>query len=133
MGPNEARLTSPTLHAESFGPFKQRVRFAQSISADVMRAALSRLVLAQANVRVSRKMAAKLPSAAQVQKSAIVIDTHADTPQRLVDEGFDLADPLNGGNLNLVSVRKGGLSAEFFSIWVEPAIYQGQYAGARLS
>ncbi|MGA7923558.1 MAG: membrane dipeptidase, partial [Thermoplasmata archaeon] len=73
-------------------------------------------------------MAAKLPSAAQVQKSAIVIDTHADTPQRLVDEGFDLADPLNGGNLNLVSVRKGGLSAEFFSIWVEPAIYQGQYA-----
>jgi membrane dipeptidase len=66
--------------------------------------------------------------AAQVQKSAIVVDTHADTPQRFVDEQFDLADPLNGGNLNLESVHKGHLSAEFFSIWVEPKRYKGQYA-----
>ena len=66
--------------------------------------------------------------AARLQKSAIVIDTHADTPQRFVDEQFDLADPLNGGNLNLESVHAGHLSAEFFSIWVEPKRFQGQYA-----
>ena len=63
-----------------------------------------------------------------VQKSAIVIDTHADTPQRFLDEHFDLSDPLNGGNLNLDSARKGNLGAEFFSIWVEPTLYKGHYA-----
>lgn len=64
----------------------------------------------------------------EVQKSAIVIDTHADTPQRFLDEHFDLGDPLNGGNWNLESARKGNLGAEFFSIWVEPKLYQGHYA-----
>ena len=63
-----------------------------------------------------------------VHQSAIVIDTHADTPQRLLDEHFDLGDPLNGGNFNLESARKGNLAAEFFSIWVEPDRYKGQYA-----
>ena len=67
-------------------------------------------------------------TAAQVQKSAIIIDTHADTPQRFVDEHFDLGDPLNGGNLNLDSIHQGNLGAEFFSIWVEPTLYKGQYA-----
>jgi len=63
-----------------------------------------------------------------VHSNAIVIDTHADTTQRLVDKNYDLADPLNGGNLNLESVKKGNLGAEFFSIWVEPDLYKGQYA-----
>jgi membrane dipeptidase len=63
-----------------------------------------------------------------VHSNAIVIDTHADTTQRLVDENYDLADALNGGNLNLESAKKGNLGAEFFSIWVEPDLYKGQYA-----
>jgi membrane dipeptidase len=63
-----------------------------------------------------------------VHRSAIVIDTHADTPQRFVDEHFDLSDPLGAGNLNLDSIHKGNLGAEFFSIWVEPTLYKGQYA-----
>src|SRR5580698_1962687 len=62
-------------------------------------------------------------TAEAVHNSAIVIDTHADTTQRLVDENYDLADPLNGGNLNLDSAKKGNLGAEFFSIWVEPELY----------
>src|SRR5579859_7583920 len=73
------------------------------------------------------KMTQKLSPEA-VHKSAIVIDTHADTPQRFVDENFDMADPLKGGNLNLESAKKGNLGAEFFSIWVEPSLYKGQYA-----
>lgn len=63
-----------------------------------------------------------------VHRSAIVIDTHADTPQRFVDENYDMADPLNGGDFNLDSAKKGNLGAEFMSIWVEPTIYKGQYA-----
>ncbi len=64
----------------------------------------------------------------QVHRSAIVIDTHADTPQRFVDENFDLGDPLKGGNFNLETARKGNLGAEFFSIWVEPETNKGHFA-----
>jgi membrane dipeptidase len=60
--------------------------------------------------------------------SVIVIDTHADTPQRFVDENFDMASPLNGGQLNFDAARQGNLGAEFFSIWVEPDLWKGQYA-----
>lgn len=67
-------------------------------------------------------------NAAAVQQSAIVIDTHADTPQRFLDENFDLSDPLKGGNFNLETARKGNLGAEFFSIWVEPESQKGHYA-----
>jgi membrane dipeptidase len=70
----------------------------------------------------------KMPTPDQVHRSAIVIDTHADTPQRFLDEHFDLSDPLGSGNLNLDSVHKGNLGAEFFSIWVDPVPNQGHYA-----
>jgi membrane dipeptidase len=63
-----------------------------------------------------------------VHASAIVIDTHADTPQRFLDEQFDLGDPLKGGQLNLESAKKGNLGAEFFAIWVEPEANKGHYA-----
>jgi membrane dipeptidase len=63
-----------------------------------------------------------------VHRSAIVIDTHADTPQRFLDEGYDLSDPLNGGYLDFAAAKKGNLGAEFFSIWVEPTLYKGHYA-----
>ncbi|MGD0734248.1 MAG: dipeptidase [Terracidiphilus sp.] len=73
-------------------------------------------------------MTTKTQSPEEVHRSAIVIDTHADTPQRFVDENFDLSDPLNGGNLNLETIHKGNLGAEFFSIWVEPTLYKDHYA-----
>jgi membrane dipeptidase len=60
---------------------------------------------------------------AKVHASAIVIDTHADTPQRFVDENWNFTDPLNGGMLNYDSARKGNLDAQFFSIWVDPGQY----------
>ncbi len=64
----------------------------------------------------------------EVHHSAIVIDSHADTPQRFLDERFDLGDPLNGGDFNLTTARQGNLGAEFFSIWVDPDVYKGHYA-----
>ena len=82
---------------------------------------------ATAAAKPSPKMTTKL-TPEQVHQSAIVIDTHADTPQRFVDENFDLGDPLKGGNFNLETVRKGNLGAEFFSIWVDPAANQGHFA-----
>lgn len=57
-----------------------------------------------------------------------MIDTHADTPQRFVDQGYDFDDPLNGGYVNFESAKKGNLGAEFFSIWIDPDLYRDQYA-----
>ncbi len=68
------------------------------------------------------------PAPAEVHCSALVIDTHADTSQRFLDESFDLAAPRDGGDLNLESIRAGNLAAEFFAIFVEPTRYQGQFA-----
>jgi membrane dipeptidase len=76
----------------------------------------------------SQTMTSTRQSPDSVHRSLLVIDTHADTPQRFVDENFDLSDPLKGGNENLDSIHKGNLGAEFFSIWVEPKLYQGHYA-----
>jgi membrane dipeptidase len=70
----------------------------------------------------------KEPTPEQVHRNALVIDTHEDTPQRFVDEHFDLSDPLNGGQLNLDAIHKGNLGASFMSIWVEPELYKGHYA-----
>ena len=72
----------------------------------------------------TKKNPANMTDPAAVHNSAIVIDTHADTPQRFVDEHWSFTDPLNGGMLNYDSAKKGNLDAQFFSIWVDP----GQYA-----
>jgi membrane dipeptidase len=69
------------------------------------------------------------PEARRIHDSAIVIDTHADTPQRFVDENFDLGTvtPISEGNLDLQKARQGNLGAEFFSIWVDPQTSAGHY------
>lgn len=56
------------------------------------------------------------------------IDTHADTTQRMLDDHYDLTEPLGGGYVNFDAAKKGNLGAEFFSIWVEPQYYEGHYA-----
>jgi membrane dipeptidase len=68
--------------------------------------------------------------AQQIHNSALVIDTHADTTQRFLDEGFDIGstDPNDKGHISLDKARRGNLGAEFFSIWVEPETNQGHFA-----
>ena len=65
-----------------------------------------------------------------LHNSALVVDTHADTPQRFLDEGFDIGstDPNDIGHIRLDKVRRGNLGAEFFSIWVDPDTNQGHFA-----
>ena len=65
-----------------------------------------------------------------VQRRAIVIDLHADTPQRLVDEAVDLTERLSAGQLDSTRAKEGGLDAQFFSIWVEPELFGGGGPGA---
>ena len=57
--------------------------------------------------------------AARVHEQAIVVDTHADTTQRLVfDPKFDLGERHSDGNIDIPRMKEGGLDALFFSIWV---------------
>jgi len=66
-----------------------------------------------------------------VHALAIVIDGHADTPQRFADENWNFTDPLNGGMLNYDSARQGNLDAQFFSIWVDPSQYPANATARR--
>jgi membrane dipeptidase len=72
---------------------------------------------------------AKTDTAQSIHQSALIIDTHADTPQRFLDENFDLGQntPVEQGHIDLDKIRRGNLGAEFFSIWVEPE-FKGHYA-----
>ena len=67
--------------------------------------------------------------ALSIHHRAIIVDMHADTAQRLVDEDVDLNRRLTDGHLDAVRAREGGLDAQFFSIWVEPELFGG--GGAR--
>ena len=57
-----------------------------------------------------------------IHDSDIVIDTHADTSQRFLDEDYDIGstDPGDLGQISLDKAKTGNLGAEFFSIWVDP-------------
>ncbi len=60
--------------------------------------------------------------AKKLQASAIVIDTHDDTTQRLLDPHFDITVPHTDGNVDVPRMRDGGLTAIFFSIWINGKI-----------
>jgi membrane dipeptidase len=87
-------------------------------------------------IGVSSLAVAQAPDAAisakarQIHDSALIVDTHADTPQRFLDEGYDIGstDPNDIGHISLEKARRGNLGAEFFSIWVDPQTTQGNYA-----
>ncbi|HXA75699.1 MAG TPA: dipeptidase [Candidatus Acidoferrales bacterium] len=60
----------------------------------------------------------------------ITVDTHEDTPQRFLDDNYDVGstNPLDTDFISLDKARAGHLDAVFFSIWVDPEKYQGRFA-----
>jgi membrane dipeptidase len=77
----------------------------------------------------SKSAQPKTDTATSIHQSALIVDTHADTPQRFLDENFDLGEntPVSAGHIDLDKIKQGNLGAEFFSIWVEPE-FKGHYA-----
>jgi membrane dipeptidase len=61
---------------------------------------------------------------------AITIDAHEDTPQRFLDDNYDVGstDPHDTDFISLDKARAGHLDAVFFSIWVDPAKFKGRFA-----
>ena len=61
--------------------------------------------------------------AAQIHKSILTIDTHCDTPMRLVRGNWDVGvyhDPKErkAGKIDLPRMKQGGLDAEFFAVFL---------------
>src|SRR4051794_23387138 len=65
-----------------------------------------------------------------IHRRAIIVDMHADTTQRLVDENAYLQKRLADGHLDAVRAQQGGLEGQFFSIWVDPDLFGGGGATA---
>jgi membrane dipeptidase len=70
------------------------------------------------------------PQARELHFSSIVIDTHDDTTQRLLDPKFDLGARHSDGGIDIPRMREGGLSAIFFSIYI-PGTIKGPTAVER--
>jgi membrane dipeptidase len=56
--------------------------------------------------------------ASKLHFSSIVVDTHDDTTQRLLDGKFDLGVRNETGSIDIPRMKEGGLGAIFFSIWI---------------
>lgn len=65
-----------------------------------------------------------------IHNSAIVVDAHEDTPQRFLDENYDIGstNPQDADFISLDKARAGNLGAVFFSIWVYPEKNEGHFA-----
>jgi membrane dipeptidase len=63
--------------------------------------------------------------AREIHFSSLVFDTHADTPQRLLFDQFDLASRDAEGCVDIPRLREGGVGAVFFALWVPVEITGG--------
>ena len=59
------------------------------------------------------------------------IDTHIDTPQRMLDRGDDFGAHLEGGHVDRPRMVEGGLGGAFFSVFVNPSRFQEERAWER--
>jgi len=79
-------------------------------------------IILGALMSVSLSAQAVSDKAKKLQSASIVVDTHDDTTQRLLDPKFDIAARHSDGNIDIPRMREGGLSAIFFSIWISSKI-----------
>src|SRR5579864_680316 len=63
--------------------------------------------------------------AREIHFSSLVFDTHADTPQRLFFDQFDLRNRDAEGCVDIPRLREGGVGAVFFALWVPVEITGG--------
>ncbi|MGA2135143.1 MAG: dipeptidase [Bryobacteraceae bacterium] len=60
---------------------------------------------------------------ARLMKAAVVLDLHDDTTQMIVDEGYDLAERHDYGQVDVPRMREGHASGVFLSIWTDALRY----------
>ncbi|MGH7294478.1 MAG: dipeptidase [Polyangiaceae bacterium] len=62
--------------------------------------------------------------AAKLHREAIVVDTHDDITTAILEDGFDLGHPTGQTATDLPRMRAGGVTGEFFSIFVDARFYE---------
>jgi membrane dipeptidase len=62
------------------------------------------------------------PRAKKLHSSALIVDTHDDTTQRLLTPGFDIGIRHTDGSIDIPRMREGNLGAIFFSIWMSGTV-----------
>lgn len=56
--------------------------------------------------------------AERIHNAVLTVDTHCDTPMRLMRPGFDLGVRNDNGCIDLPRMKEGGLDAEFFAVFI---------------
>lgn len=87
----------------------------------------------------TRSQAADVPDdealkarAARLHSHAILVDGHNDIPHFMLDARYDLGEPSVGRyHTDLNRLKAGGVGAQFFAIWIDPALYATNGAAVR--
>ncbi|HEY3823560.1 MAG TPA: dipeptidase, partial [Bryobacteraceae bacterium] len=85
-------------------------------------------VQAQAPVRVKRSVTEA--EVMRVHNAAILIDTHNDITSRTVD-GTDIGLPSTVNHTDLPRMKKGGMGAQFFAVYVSSSYTEGNHSAKR--
>lgn len=64
--------------------------------------------------------------AARVHREAFVLDAHADTLMRVVDDGYDLGARNDAGHVDFPRMAAGGVDGQIFAVWVDPDTHKGK-------
>lgn len=64
------------------------------------------------------KEAAIQKKADKIHAAVLTVDTHCDTPMRLIRSGFDLGKRNDDGCVDFPRMKEGGLNAEFFAVYI---------------
>ena len=56
--------------------------------------------------------------ALSIHDSAIVIDTHCDTPMAMIERDIDIGKIQASTDVDLVRMREGGVDSSFFAVYV---------------
>ena len=71
-----------------------------------------------------------LARAGKLHEHAVVIDTHCDTTQLLMDTSWDLATRHDDGHVDLPRLREGGFDAVFLAVFAPGPLEPGEGAAA---
>ena len=76
--------------------------------------------------------AALQEAAHRIHARSILVDGHNDITSYMTDAGYDLGEPSAGlFHTDLARLKQGSVSAQFFSIWIDPAKYATNGATGR--
>lgn len=57
-------------------------------------------------------------SAEKIHNDILTVDTHCDTPMKMVESGFDLGEKHDIGCVDFPRMKEGGLDTEFFAVFI---------------